>query len=212
MRPDMAKRQPYNAATGWWNDRILSACPSNSRRADMQDRHRISRHRARRKNRPNNASIITRELTYSPAERNKMTKKDLMQICSGDLLASANPAPSTLDGIADAVHELAWAKGWHKADEDEDAFVERMCNNLHDEVSELHEAWRNNQLRAPCDKASKMIDLDITPLSCIEEEMADIIIRVLDNARKLGVNIQSAVARKHQFNTTRPQRHGGKRS
>ena len=129
-----------------------------------------------------------------------------------DLLASAKHDMTTLDGIADAVHELAWAKGWHKTDENEDAFVERACNNLHDEVSELHEAWRNNQLRSPCDKTGKMTDLDITPLSCIEEEMADIIIRVLDNARKLGVNIQSAVARKHQFNAARPHRHGGKRS
>jgi NTP pyrophosphatase (non-canonical NTP hydrolase) len=134
----------------------------------------------------------------------KVTRKSqrATPVGSSALLASAKPDMTTLDGVADAVHELAWAKGWHKTDENEDAFVERACNNLHDEVSELHEAWRNNQLRSPCDKSSQMIDLDITPLSCIEEEMADIIIRVLDNARK----------RKHQFNAARPHRHGGKRS
>lgn len=119
---------------------------------------------------------------------------------------------NTLNEIADAVHGLAWEKGWHSDSETEDAFVERACNNLHDEVSELHEAWRNNVLHAPCDKSGKMQVVGIQPLTCIEEEFADIIIRVLDNCRKLGVDIQSAVERKHSFNKTRPDRHGGKRS
>lgn len=50
-----------------------------------------------------------------------------------------------LNEIANAVHALAREKGWHDdPTETEDAYVERMCNNLHDEVSELHDAWRNN--------------------------------------------------------------------
>lgn len=118
----------------------------------------------------------------------------------------------TLNEMADAVHRLAWEKGWHSEAEGEDAFIERACNNLHDEVSELHEAWRNNELRGECDKAQKMRDAGIEPLTCIEEEFADIIIRVLDNCRKLNVDIQSAVERKHRFNATRSHRHGGRRS
>lgn len=110
----------------------------------------------------------------------------------------------TLNEIADAVHALAWEKGWHNKTENEDTFVERMCNNLHDEVSELHEAWRNNNLRDSC--------LKPIPLTCLEEEMADIVIRTLDNARKLGVDIQRAIEIKHEFNATRKIRHGGKRS
>jgi NTP pyrophosphatase (non-canonical NTP hydrolase) len=118
----------------------------------------------------------------------------------------------TLNEIADTVHALAWEKGWHSEKEGEDAFIERICNNLHDEVSELHEAWRNNELHLPCEKAEKMIEMGIHPLTCIEEEFADIIIRVLDNCRKLGVDIQSAIERKHKFNQGRAHRHGGKRS
>lgn len=110
----------------------------------------------------------------------------------------------TLNEIADAVHALAWEKGWHDAHENEDRFVERMCNNLHDEVSEFHEAWRNNKLRDKCDKSIE--------LNCAEEELADIIIRVLDNARKLEIDIQRAVEIKHEYNATRKHRHGGKRS
>lgn len=119
---------------------------------------------------------------------------------------------TSLNSIADEVHELAQAKGWHSASETEDAFVERACNNLHDEVSELHEAWRNNNLRAACDKAQQMEALGIAPLTCLEEELADIVIRVLDNAKRLGVNIDRAVRSKHEFNKNRPIRHGGKRS
>jgi NTP pyrophosphatase (non-canonical NTP hydrolase) len=119
---------------------------------------------------------------------------------------------TTLNDIADAVEKTAWEKGWHSHDEPEDAFIERACNNLHDEVSELHEAWRNNKLHSPCDKSEKMIAAGIEPLSCSEEELADIIIRALDNARRLKVDILSAVLRKHAFNRTRPHRHGGKRS
>lgn len=118
----------------------------------------------------------------------------------------------TLKQVAEMVHALAWKKGWHSRKETDDAFVERMCNNLHDEVSELHEAWRNNKLWKPCDKTLQMAKAGIPPLTNIEEELADIVIRTLDNAEKLGVNIELAVDCKHRFNATRPMRHGGKRS
>ncbi|MFH1247929.1 MAG: hypothetical protein V1490_02105 [Candidatus Omnitrophota bacterium] len=120
--------------------------------------------------------------------------------------------PGDINYLADEVHKLAWEKGWHNKEEGEDAFVERACNNLHNEISELHEAWRGNKLRELCSKAEKMRSLGIEPLTCIEEEMADIVIRVLDNARKLNVDILSAIQRKHNFNKTRELRHGGKRS
>lgn len=118
----------------------------------------------------------------------------------------------SLSEIAEMVHDLAKEKGWHDSSETEDQFVERTTNNFHDEVSELHEAWRNNRLHAPCDKAATMEALGIRPLTCLEEEMADIIIRVLDSCVRLGVDIEHAVISKHEFNKSRSYRHGGKRS
>lgn len=41
-------------------------------------------------------------------------------------------------------------------------------------------------------------------------ELADIIIRVLDLAGALGIDIERAVFEKHQYNLKRPYRHGGK--
>lgn len=117
-----------------------------------------------------------------------------------------------LSTIADMVYALARKKGWYDKPETEDAYVERMCNNAHDEVSELHMSWRNNNLRQLCDKAEKMKALGIEPLTCLEEELADIVIRACDNARHLGVDIESCVLRKHQFNESREYRHGNRRS
>ena len=118
----------------------------------------------------------------------------------------------TIDQIADAVYENAVAKGFHAVKKSEDDFIEGACNNLHDEVSELHEAWRNGQLREFCDKHEKMRALGLPILTCLEEELADIVIRALDNARRLGVDIQRAIEAKHAFNLTRPPMHGGKKS
>ena len=117
-----------------------------------------------------------------------------------------------LNELAKELHETAIEKGWYDIIQGENAFVERMCNNLHDEVSELHEAWRNGNLHLPCDKAVKMVDAGLPSLSCLEEELADIIIRALDNAVYLGIDIEEAVITKHRYNKLREYRHGGKKS
>lgn len=121
-------------------------------------------------------------------------------------------ATGTLDHIADAVYANACDKGFHPKSETRHQFIEQMSNNLHDEVSELHEAHRNGHLDDPCDKAEGMVELGLQPLTCLEEELADIVIRALDNARHLKVDIARAVDVKHAFNKTRPFRHGGKQS
>ena len=129
-----------------------------------------------------------------------------------DLSMSVKGGEVSLNQLAYEIHKLAVNKGWYDIKQDEDAFIERMCNNLHDEVSELHETWRNGKLHSPCDKSVRMIALHMRPLSSLEEELADIIIRVFDNAVHLGVDIQRAVDVKHAYNHSRCNRHGGKKS
>lgn len=117
-----------------------------------------------------------------------------------------------INNLAEIFYANAVDKGFHTSEETEDQFIERSCNNAHDEVSELHTAWRNGDLHKPCDKATKMVEAGILPLTCLEEELADIFIRCLDSAAKLNVNIGIAVATKHAFNRTRPHKHGNKKS
>lgn len=106
---------------------------------------------------------------------------------------------TTLNQWAVKVYDLAKLKGWHTSDPD----VAKYLMNLHSEVSEAWEAWRKGRLHSPCDKTG-------TGLTCLEEELADIIIRALDTAQAFGINIERAVEAKHAYNATREHRHGGK--
>ena len=82
--------------------------------------------------------------------------------------------------------------------------------NQHGEASEFWEAARKGKLGAPCDKAKDMIALNLPPLSCAAEEIADELIRVLDKAAEFKVDVAEAVVNKMAYNATRPHKHGGK--
>ena len=114
----------------------------------------------------------------------------------------------TLNGIADCVHRNAVVHGFHPESQSEDDWLAHMCCNKHAEISELYDAWRSGKLREPCDKADKMKSLGLPVLSCLEEELADLIIRCLDESRRMKVDIARAVAVKHLYNLTRPFKHG----
>lgn len=108
----------------------------------------------------------------------------------------------TLNEIADTVHANAKAKGFHPLDQPIEVFIAQQLNNLHCEVSELWESVRDGSFNEPCDK-----DIGLT---CAEEEYADIVIRCLDQCRRLGIDIQRAIEVRHAYNTTRPHLHGKK--
>lgn len=42
------------------------------------------------------------------------------------------------------------------------------------------------------------------------EELADVAIRLFDLAGHLGIDLETAIERKHEYNLTRPFKHGGK--
>lgn len=103
-----------------------------------------------------------------------------------------------INDVATEMHEIAKSKGWH----DEDAPFANFVANLHGEVSEMWEAYRAGKLSAPCDKPVK--------LTCLEEELADIVIRAMDTAAKCGVDLGQAILKKSEYNHARSYRHGGK--
>lgn len=111
-----------------------------------------------------------------------------------------------LNELAEHVWNTAKGKGFH----DEPVPLAVSTANLHSEVSELWESFRAGTLREPCDKAAKMAELGLRPLTCIEEELADVVIRALDTARENGVDIARAVSVKDAYNQTRPHKNGGK--
>ena len=120
----------------------------------------------------------------------------------------ADPDFSSLNTFRDAVWEVSSSKGF----KDKPVTVATMVANIHGEVSELWESYRADTLEMPCDKAEKMAAIGLPRLTSAEEEIADIIIRALDTAKDLNIDIARAVAAKHEFNKHRPHRNGGKRA
>lgn len=70
---------------------------------------------------------------------------------------------------------------------------------IHSEVSECLEVLRNNKIKA---------DEHCPNFLNIEVELADILIRIIDFAAERRLNIFEAMIAKHEFNLTRPFKHG----
>lgn len=120
------------------------------------------------------------------------------------------PAQSAaLASLADHVYGVAKTSGFHSKKKPN---VGNFVANLHSEVSEFWEAYRKNQIDDLCDKSEKCESLGFGTLTNGEEELADILIRVLDTAKTLGIDIGRAVRVKDAYNQTRPFRHGNKRA
>lgn len=115
-----------------------------------------------------------------------------------------------LNELSKAAYDNAAIKGFHDGDNCKTPveLYAKWTANIHGEVSELWEAARKGKLKGPCDKAT-LDDIKRDEfLTCEEEELADIIIRVLDTAGARGINIGRAVLLKMAYNATRPHMHG----
>lgn len=90
---------------------------------------------------------------------------------------------------------------------------------LHSELSEMFEAYRKGVGDKPCDKPIEIIDPNSrTPddlvghrrITFIEEEVADVFIRLFDLCGKLNIDVGRVILAKHNYNLTRPYMHGRK--
>lgn len=117
---------------------------------------------------------------------------------------------TSLNELSKLAYQNAVDKGFHD-DDYKKSTVElyaKWTANIHGEVSELWEAARKGKLKGPCDKATLDEIKRDEFLTCEEEELADIIIRVLDTVGARSIDIGRAVLLKMAYNATRPHMHG----
>jgi NTP pyrophosphatase (non-canonical NTP hydrolase) len=92
-------------------------------------------------------------------------------------------------------HNTSMSKGWYDSPR---SFGE--CVSLfHAELSEALEADRKNKGESE----------KIPGFSCIEEEFADLFIRVMDTSEFMNLRLAEAILAKNEYNKGREHRHGG---
>lgn len=116
-----------------------------------------------------------------------------------------------LKHMATAVRKVNMANGWY---DDSRTFGEGIAL-LHSEVSEMLEAYRDHGLEdvtaVYVGHAAEYGDSPPLKPEGVGSEAADVLIRLLDECDRAGIDLQFEFDRKLAYNATRGHKHGGKR-
>jgi NTP pyrophosphatase (non-canonical NTP hydrolase) len=111
---------------------------------------------------------------------------------------AAEAFKQSFDMIQSAAYATARSKGWWP--EQLDVNHGEQLALMHSELSEGLEYLRHGN--GPSDH--------IPAFSGLEEELADVIIRIMSYAGRTNLKVSEAVLAKMEFNAGRPHKHGGK--
>ena len=100
-----------------------------------------------------------------------------------------------------AVHALAVRNGWWDAPDTPGELAAKLCL-IHSEVSEALECVRDGAMTVTVREDGKP--------EGFPTELADVVIRCMDLADAMGIDLWAEMERKHAYNRTRTRRHGGK--
>jgi NTP pyrophosphatase (non-canonical NTP hydrolase) len=117
-------------------------------------------------------------------------------ICAGCGAQGDETIEASISELVYLAHDTAVEKGWWENPRSDGECIALM----HSELSEALEALRED-----------IMSDHIPDFKGVEEELADVLIRVFDFAGARGLNLGAALEAKMEFNRTRPHRHGGKK-
>ena len=120
-----------------------------------------------------------------------------------------------INNLVKEVHENAVEKGFHVGAED----IPLALCLIHSEVSEALEADRQDKHTLLPIEVVSIIDHPLGFLDAFqddikesfEDELADIVIRVMDLCGAAGIDLENHIIAKIRFNKTRTKMHGGKK-
>lgn len=115
---------------------------------------------------------------------------------------------NNITAVAKLLHEAQIEKGfWDGPDPDSfnannNLIIDQKLMLIVGEVAEAHEELRSN------DNPHHVYYRDDGKPEGFAFELADVFIRLADLASAVGIDLGAAVAEKHAFNQTRPNKHG----
>ncbi len=137
------------------------------------------------------------------------TVSDFIEFVGKRMLLSdlANRDFKSIEEWSIEIHANAVAHGWW---ENKERHISEQLMNM---VSELTEAWDEYVMGKDLTMTSYQ-DCDREKTHNKPEgfgiELADCVIRIMDTCYALGIDLEKCIKDKHEFNKSRPYRHGGK--
>lgn len=123
---------------------------------------------------------------------------------------------TSLNELAAAVHENAVAHGWWE----EERGLPEVLMLCVSELAEALEEYRANKpnLYFEIEEETTLYAEGVAVETVMRKkpegvavELADCVIRILDYCGHAGIDLEEAIRIKHEYNKSRPYRHGGKK-
>ena len=121
----------------------------------------------------------------------------------------------TIQSLVEQSHSTALNKGWYGDDGKQERNFGEVIALMHSELTEALEDYRNghglDELYYLQGMEGTETERTLNAKPCgIPIEFADVIIRIADTCGRHGIDLETALKIKMEYNESRPYRHGGK--